>query len=185
MLTDEQVEELQQKLTSIEGDQEVLKATCDAFVAKVNRSVGDFASEKDLPKKLVGIGDNLFDAVFKLDGKINELRKLMSGLYIKTYQDVQISKGQSTEEFHLTAFPVEGTPINMYVNGLRYFQGKEFTYDANKNVVKWNNQATSLSDPGNLGSKEKPWEIANNSLVVFEYQIKTVMPWDPKSTADT
>lgn len=184
-MTDEQAAELQQKLTSIENDQAVLKSTCDAFASKVNRSVGDFASEKDLPKKLLGIGDNLFDAVFKLDGKINELRKLMSNLYIKTYQDVQISKGQATEEFHLTAFPVEGTPINMYVNGLRYFQGKEFTYDAAKNIVKWNNQATSLTDPGNLGTKEKPWKIANNSLVVFEYQIKTIMPWDPKSTADS
>ncbi len=169
-----ELNELENKLNDIEERHKLLQATQEAFAAKTNRIVGDFASQPELVKKLTKVGDNIIDAIYRNKLAIDELREYLQDLYIKDYQDIMIAKGDKTEVFRLTCFPHKdsqtGCTINMYVNGLRYFQGKEFVYDSKTNTVSWNNQAVSTADPGN----SSPWEIAANSLVVFEYKIKAV-----------
>lgn len=164
------------KLNEVAEQCKVLQSTQESFAAKMNRTVGDFASQPELIKKLTKVGDNIIDAICKNKLAIDDLRSYLDDLYIKDYQDIMVSKGEKTEVFRLSCFPHKdnqtGYTINMYVNGLRYFQGKEFVYDSKTNTVSWNNQAVSTSDPGN----SSPWEIAANSLVVFEYKIKATKP---------
>lgn len=171
-----ELDELEAKLNDVEERQKLLQASQESFAAKTNRTVGDFASQPELVKKLVTVGDNIIDAIYRNKLAIDELRKYLQDLYIVDHQDIMIAKGDKTERFRLSVEPYKnsltGCTINMYVNGLRYFQGKEFVYDSETNTVSWNNQAVSTADPGN-GS---PWEIAANSLVVFEYKIKAKKP---------
>lgn len=169
-------QELETKLLGLEERHEVLKMTAEAFMAKTNRTVGDIASQPELAQKLAEVGDGIVDAIYRNKQAIDELRGIFRELYIKDYQDVMVAKGEKTERFILQKHPVKdpvvGCVVNMYVNGLRYFQGKEFLYDAETNTVSWNNQESSTTDPGN----STPWEIASNSLVVFEYKVKAEMP---------